>query len=55
MAKNYYGLKDSFQATAILESVIENFAEFTDVVEEAKTELNTIKSEESKTNSSIEK
>jgi tetratricopeptide (TPR) repeat protein len=55
MAKNYYGLKDSFQATAILESVIENFAEFTDVVEEAKTELNAIKSEESKTNSSIEK
>ncbi len=55
MAKNYYGLKDSFQATAILEGVIENFAEFTDVVEEAKTELNTIKSEESKTNSSIEK
>jgi TolA-binding protein len=55
MAKNYYGLKDSFQATAILESVIENFAEFTDVVEEANTELNTIKSEESKTNSSIEK
>ena len=55
MAKNYYGLKDSFQATAILESVIQNFAEFTDVVEEAKTELNTIKAEESKTNSSIEK
>jgi len=55
MAKNYYGLKDSFQATSILDSVIENFTEFPDVVEEAKKELNAIKIEESKTNSSIEK
>ncbi|WP_298392505.1 tetratricopeptide repeat protein [Flavobacterium sp.] len=55
MAKNYFGLKDSFQATAILDGVIENFTDFADVVEEAKTELNTIKNEESKTNSSIVK
>ncbi len=54
MAKNYYALKDAFQATYILESVIENFAEFDDVVEEAKTELRQIKAEEAKTNSSIE-
>jgi predicted negative regulator of RcsB-dependent stress response len=53
MAKNYYGLKDSFQATSILDSVIENFADFPDVVQEAQTELDTIKSEESKTNSSV--
>jgi tetratricopeptide (TPR) repeat protein len=53
MAKNYYGLKDSFQATAILESVINNFTDFTDVVNEANSELDTIKTEESKTNSSI--
>ena len=53
MAKNYYGLKDSFQATAILESVIKNFTDFTDVVLEAQTELDRIKSEEAKTNSSI--
>ncbi|SHL27874.1 Tetratricopeptide repeat-containing protein [Flavobacterium flevense] len=53
MAKNFYGLKDSFQATYILDSVIKNFADFPDVVTEAQTELSRIKSEESKTNSSI--
>jgi len=55
MAKNYYGLKDSFQATSILDSVIENFVDLPEVVQEAKTELDTIKTEESKTNSSISK
>lgn len=53
MAKNFYGLKDSFQATYILDNVIKNFTDFQDVVAEAKSELNSIKSEESKTNSSI--
>ncbi|WP_264565173.1 tetratricopeptide repeat protein [Flavobacterium sp. N3904] len=55
MAKNYYGLKDSYQATYVLDNVIENFTDYADVVEEAKTELNKIKTEESKTNSSITK
>ena len=54
MAKNYYDLDDAFQATYILESVISSFPEFEDVVEEAKAESNKIKSEEAKTNSSIE-
>ena len=54
MAKNFYALKDAFQATYILESVIDNFAEFDDVVSEAKTELTRIKAEEAKTNSSIQ-
>ena len=54
MAKNFYALKDAFQATYILESVIENFAEFDDVVSEAKEELRSIKAEEAKTNSSIQ-
>ncbi|MDB2463023.1 tetratricopeptide repeat protein [Algibacter sp.] len=53
MAKNYYALNDAFQATYILESVIQNFPEFDDVVSEAKTELSKIKKEEAKTNSSI--
>ncbi|REG98459.1 tetratricopeptide repeat protein [Flavobacterium aquicola] len=53
MAKNYYGLKDSYQATYVLDNVIENFTDYSDVVEEAKTELNKIKTEEAKTNSSI--
>lgn len=55
MAKNFYGLKDSFNATYILDSVIENFKEFPDVVQEAQTELDLIKTEEAKTNSSITK
>ena len=54
MAKNYYALKDAFQATYILESVIQNFAEFNDVVDEAQSELKRIKAEQAKTNSSIE-
>lgn len=55
MAKNFYGLKDSFQATYILDNVIQNFTDFPDVISEAKRELDAIKMEESKTNSSISK
>lgn len=55
MAKNFYGLKDSYQATYILENVIQNFTDFSDVVAEAQKELDRIKTEESKTNSSITK
>ncbi|WP_333601245.1 tetratricopeptide repeat protein [Flavobacterium sp.] len=55
MAKNYYQMKDNFSATSILDSVIKNFATYTDVVAEAQAELDTIKGEISKTNSSIEK
>lgn len=53
MAKNFYSLKDSFQATYILVNVIKNFTDFPEVVSEAQTELDSIKNEESKTNSSI--
>ncbi len=53
MAKNFYALKDAFQATYILESVISNFPEFKDVVQEAQAQLSTIKAQEAKTNSSI--
>lgn len=53
MAKNYKALEDAFQATYILESVIENFEEFDDVVADAKTQLSEIKTEQAKTNSSI--
>ena len=54
MAKNFYGLKDSYQATYILESVIKNFTAYPDVVEEAKAELNTIKGKEAQRNSSVQ-
>ncbi|MBO6606151.1 tetratricopeptide repeat protein [Psychroserpens sp.] len=54
MAKNYDALGDAFQATYILESVITNFSEFDDVVAEAQSELSRIKTEEAKTNASVE-
>lgn len=54
MAKNFYGLKDSFQATYILESVIKNFTAYPDVVQDAQAELDRIKTEEGKRNSSIQ-
>lgn len=53
MAKNFYALKDAFQANYILENVLSNFSEFDDVVKEATTVLNEIKLEQSKTNESV--
>lgn len=54
MAQNFYALEDAFQATYILESVITNFNDYPEVVEEATTLLAAIKKEEAKTNDSIE-
>ncbi len=54
MAKNFYALKDAYQATYILENVIKNFPQYPDVVNEAKAELAKIKAQEAKTNSSVE-
>ena len=54
MSKNFYQLGDAFQATFILESVIENFDQMPDIVEEAKKNLLQIKEIESKKNSSVE-
>ncbi len=54
MANNHYKLKDAYQATYILESVIKNFSQFSDVVEEASTALAKIKMEQAKTNESIQ-
>ncbi len=54
MAKNFYALDDAFQATYILENVIQNFTDYPEIVEEAKIELNTIKTEEAKRNSSVD-
>ena len=54
MAKNFYALGDAFQATYILESVLENFKEFDDIVAEAKGELAIIKAREAESNSSVD-
>jgi tetratricopeptide (TPR) repeat protein len=53
MAKNYYSLKDTYQATFILENVIKNFEQFEEIINEAQLELTTIKEKEAKTNNSI--
>ncbi len=53
MAKNFYALDDAYQATYILESVISNFTDYPDVVDEAKAELAVIKAAQSKTNASV--
>jgi len=53
MAKNFYELEDSYQATFILGKVIENFTQYDDVIQEAQTELQRIKLAEAKRNSSI--
>ncbi|WP_343485605.1 tetratricopeptide repeat protein [Allomuricauda sp. d1] len=54
MAKNFYMLDDAFQATYILESVIENFSDHPEIVAEARGELSIIKSREAERNSSID-
>lgn len=55
MAKNYYALEnnDPYQATYILENIIKNFAQFEDIVNDAKNELKKIKLNEAKTNNSV--
>jgi hypothetical protein len=52
--QEFLQLKDSYQTTYILENVIQNFTDFSDVVTDAQR-LDRIKTEESKTNSSITK
>ncbi len=54
MARNFYAMDDAFQATYILENVIENFKDFPVVVEEAQLELNSIKSKEAQRNSDVQ-
>ena len=53
MAKNYYKLKDAYQATYILENIIKNFKQYEDILKEAESELKKIKNNEAKTNESV--
>ncbi len=56
MGKNFDGLKDAYQATLVLEFVIKNFdnkPEHKEAVDEAKSVLKKIKSEQAKTNASV--
>ncbi|WP_442845344.1 tetratricopeptide repeat protein [Leeuwenhoekiella sp. H156] len=54
MAKNFYELKDAYQATYILDNVITNFTDYPEVVAEARQELARIKAAEAQTNSSLD-
>ena len=54
MGQNFYDLDDAYQATYILDALIENFQNYPDVIEEAKAELSRIKTEQAETNSSVE-
>ena len=53
MAQNFYGLKDAYQATYILESVLKNFTDYPDIISQAKALLKGIKSKEAQTNTSV--
>lgn len=53
MAQNFYGLKDAYQATYILESVLKNFTDYPEIIKEAQKILADIKSNEAKTNTSV--
>jgi tetratricopeptide (TPR) repeat protein len=53
LAQNYFALNDTFQATYVLESIIENFDQYPNLIEEATLLLSKIKNEASKENASI--
>ncbi len=53
MSQNFYQLDDAFQATFILESILTNFTQFPDIIEQAKSNLENIEAIEAKSNSSI--
>jgi TolA-binding protein len=54
MARNTYAKGDAFNATYILESVIKNFKQYPEVINEADELLKSIKKNEAKKNSSVE-
>lgn len=55
MAKNFIALNDSFQAHYILSSVVKNFTQYSDVVEEASLILKEIDSEKATASSQTQK
>jgi tetratricopeptide (TPR) repeat protein len=53
MAKSYDATGQTLNAVTLLQGVIDNFSQYPDVVANARQELNQIKKEQAKTNSSI--
>ena len=55
MAKNFYSLEDPFQASYILESLMENYSQFEELSIKAKSLLFEIRQKESQQNASLSK
>ena len=53
MSKNFYQLDDAFQSSFILKSLLENFTQFPEVIQEAKADLENLRRVEAENNSSI--
>ena len=53
MAKNFQAVKDAFQATYILESLIVNYKQFPEISKEGETLLNQIKEKQAEQNASL--
>ena len=53
MAQNFYAVKDAFQATYILESLIENYKQFPEISKTGETLLNQIKEKQAEQNASL--
>mgnify|MGYP003684944145 FL=1 len=53
MAQNFYAVKDAFQATYILESLIENYKQFPEISKQGETLLNQIKQVQAEQNASL--
>ncbi len=53
LAQNFYELDDVFQATYILENVVNNFGDFPEIAGKAEAELQRIRAREAERNSSI--
>ena len=50
MAKNFHGLNDQNQANYILNSVLENFKDYPEVISQAQEAMKLIKTNEKKSN-----
>jgi tetratricopeptide (TPR) repeat protein len=53
MAKNFYALKDAFQATYILQSLVDNYNQFPEISKEGQTLLEQINQEQAEQNASL--
>lgn len=53
MAKNFYALEDAFQATYILESLVDNYSQFPKILKECQALLKQINQEQAEQNASL--